>query len=341
MAVLDNVFEGTFVADGTTKYLNLPGTFDHIEVFDYSLFNNTAGSPMKFEWMKGMPSGSALVWSSGASNAVTSSVIASGGFTLITPTGVPVPGAQLSGSAISAATPPVVSSAGTGALKNGDIVVIYNATGAKEFNGYYFTVDTVTSNTSFRLPFAPTIVAGTNMNYRIMSSDAQFYPRNRLITAVTTGTSTVVKFSVTHGLTVGQKLVFNVPAIFGMTQLNGLRGTITAVSVANNTVTVDIDSSGFTAFAFPLTAAAANAYTFAQAIPFGDGIDINTPLITSATLAGATQNTSFNGVGLGTGVAGVSATGSNGIGPAGASGNVMYWRATKSGAYYTGTYTPL
>ena len=342
MAVLDNIFEGTFTQGSTAvvQYLNLPGGFDHIEVFNYTQWN-AASKSFKFEWFRGMPSGSALVTSQNAVPEVYTSTIPSGGFTLISPTGVPVPGSQLSGTAISSATPPVVSSAATSTLKNGDIVVMYNCTGAKQFNGYYFTVGSVTANTSFSLAYAPTIVAGTTCNYRIMSSDAAFYPRNRLIASISQATQAVVTFTVTHGLTVGQEIVFSVPAAFGMTQMNGLRGTILAINTTTNAVTVNIDSSGFTAFAFPLTAVAATAYSPAQCVPFGDGLDITNPLQTSATLAGATQNTSFNGVALGLGVSGTSNVQSNGMGPAGSANDVMYWRATKSGAYYPTSYTPL
>jgi hypothetical protein len=340
MAVLDNIFEGTFKTAATpvVTYLNLPGGFDHIEVFNYSQWN-AASSSFKFEWFKGMPSGSALVTSQNAVPEVYTSTIPTGGFTLISPTGVPIPGGQLSGTAISAATPPVVSSAATSTLKAGDIVVMYNCTGATEFNGYYFTVGPVTANSAFTLSYAPTIVAGTTCNYRIMSSDAQFYPRNRLIASISKATQAVVTFTVTHGLTVGQEIVFNVPAAFGMTQMNGLRGTILAINTTTNAVTVNIDSSGFSTFAFPLTGAA--PFTPAQAVPFGDGLDITNPLQTSATLAGATQNTSFNGVALGLGVTGTSNVQSNGMGPAGTANDVMYWRATKSGAYYPTSYTPL
>jgi hypothetical protein len=54
-----------------------------------------------------------------------------------------------------------------------------------------------------------------------------------------------------------------------MTQMNDVRATVTAVSVANNTVTLDVDSSAFTAFAFPASAVGYRQ-NFPQAIRFGN-----------------------------------------------------------------------
>ena len=41
-----------------------------------------------------------------------------------------------------------------------------------------------------------------------------------------------------------------------MSEMDELIGNITAISTANNTITVDIVSTGFTAFAFPTSAVA-------------------------------------------------------------------------------------
>jgi hypothetical protein len=51
--------------------------------------------------------------------------------------------------------------------------------------------------------------------------------------------------------------------------LNGLTGTITSLSAANYTATVDIDSSAFTTFAFPASASSPTASLFATAAPAG------------------------------------------------------------------------
>ena len=52
---------------------------------------------------------------------------------------------------------------------------------------------------------------------------------------------------------VGMKVSFRIPSIFGMQEMNGLTGTVTAVNTSTtvNSFTVDIDSSAFSAFTFP------------------------------------------------------------------------------------------
>jgi hypothetical protein len=93
-----------------------------------------------------------------------------------------------------------------------------------------------------------------------------------------------------------------------MTQINGLQGEITAVNTANNTITVNIDSSGFTAFSFPTSAAAAAGIDFPLVIPFGDAGQV---------LAGAQDNQATIRVRLGT----------NAIG---GNGDVMEWIAERA-----------
>jgi hypothetical protein len=321
MAVLDHDVGGYWTADGATKVLDIPSGFDFIEVENQTATAAAVGSAgTKYRWRKGMVDGSMFMDAFNAgSTANLTTYVATGGFTPIYQVDPVTPSALLTGTAISNATPPVASSGATGGLANGNYVRIYSAVGAAQFNGYEFTVDTVTANTSFRLPYAPTIVAGTTFSYRYFQYNPSYYPRRRLITAVTTGATTTIKMSVTHNLTAGQLVAFVVPSIFGMTQLNTVHARILSVSTANNTITVDVNSTGFTAFAFPLTAAAAAPYTQAQVVPFGDGIDPTTPLMTSSTLAGATQNEAVAGVSMAPGV----------NGPAGQASDLIYWRAVK------------
>lgn len=321
MAVLDHDVGGYFTADGSAKFLTIESGFDYIEVENQTATSTATGSSgLKYRWRNGMVYGSMFMDALNAgSTAILTTYASTGGFTPVIQVDPVTPSALLTGTAISSATPPVASSGATGGLANGNYVRIYSATGAAEFNGYEFTVDTVVPNTTFRLPYAPTIVAGTTFSYRYFQYNPSYYPRRRFITAVTTGATTTVKLSVTHNLTAGQLVAFVVPSIFGMTQLNTVHARILSVSVANNTITVDVNSTGFTAFAFPLTAGAAAPYTQAQVVPFGDGLDPTTPLLTSSTLAGATQNQGVMGVSLAAGV----------NSPAGLVGDLIFWEARK------------
>lgn len=328
MAVLDHMLEGYFTADGNAKTLNIPCGFDFIEVENVTrIATPQNGTGVKFRYYTGMSAGQAIQEQTDGSGVVTINKLTSNGFQAITTGDPQMPGLQLSGSAISSASVPVASSSNTGGLSNGGIVMLYNVAGGTQFNGMQFTVDTVVANTTFRLPYAPQIVAATTFNYRILPNQPEFYPRRLFITKmVSSGASTVVTLSVTHNLTVGQRIVMSlIPSMYGMVQMSQQRGLITAIDLTNNTITVDVDSSGFTAFAFPLTATAATAHTQPQLIPFGDGLDASNPLETSSTLAGSTRNTAINGVVLGAGA----------NGPAGQSGDFIVWKSQKAEKVYT------
>ena len=126
--------------------------------------------------------------------------------------------------------------------------------------------------------------------------------------------------SVTHGYKVGQEVKFVVPSAFGMTEMDGLRGTITAIDTTvttGNTITVNIDSSGFTTFAWPLTASV--PFAAAMVVPVG----MDTPQALSSAvdiLSDATLNTGYIGMSLAAGA----------DSPAGQTSDVVYWIAGKS-----------
>ena len=67
---------------------------------------------------------------------------------------------------------------------------------------------------------------------------------SKSITAITQAASAVVTVGAAHGFTANMSVFF--AGVVGMTQINGLRGTIT--SVGATTITVDIDSTLFTAY---------------------------------------------------------------------------------------------
>ena len=65
------------------------------------------------------------------------------------------------------------------------------------------------------------------------------------ITGITAAASAVITLGASHGRVVDDSI--HISSVVGMTEINGLRGTITAVTAT--TVTVDIDSTLFTAYA--------------------------------------------------------------------------------------------
>jgi hypothetical protein len=152
----------------------------------------------------------------------------------------------------------------------------------------------------------------TAVQARRVPNNPIYFPERNFITNITQAASAVVTLSVTHGMSVGGKVRFNVTSDNGMTEIDGLIGEITAVNTTNNTITVDIDSSAFTAFSFPTSATAANGYTPAHIVPVGE---------TSTVLSQATDNQAEIIMRLAAGA----------DSPAGSSSDVMYWRAWKAG----------
>jgi len=196
------------------------------------------------------------------------------GISFVADSGDQTPGPAVAVTAITAASPGVISSASTAGV--GDVVRVYGTTGMLQVGGWDFTLTAVnpgvtqTSQNLIAAGFAAPATAGF---IRIIPFFPRMYPVTRRITAITTGVSTVIALNVTHFYTVGQKVRVTVPAGYGMTQMTGLLGTITAIGTAiggcTNTITVDIDSSAFTAFAFPTSANAALGIGIPEVAPVG------------------------------------------------------------------------
>jgi hypothetical protein len=270
------LLNGSFTSDGTVKTIVLPSGYDQFEMINITDIGSTAANNnvMKARGTSLMSAGSAYYSpkTSGAATIDPEVTITSGGFTFTSDSGVQTPESALAVTSATNAAPPVLTmTSSTGNILQGDIVRYYGAAGQYNIAGMDFTAGTVVANTSVALAYmvAPG-GAGTGGSLRRIPFDARFYPRNRYIVSISKASSAVVVLSVTHGYTVGQKVRFIVPAAFGMTQISNLLGTITAINTSTNSITVDIDSTNFTTFAFPSSATAAAGVSFAQVVPVGE-----------------------------------------------------------------------
>jgi hypothetical protein len=318
------VQQGSFVSTGSNVTLNLVSGADYIETINYTqIAANAASTGYAFFALTGttgvaggLANGSAIEIQSNAGATAVDYRVTTTGFLLGVNSATATPGNPVALTAISNAAVPIVSTATTTGLASGSVVELINVTGGQQFGGMTFTVDTIVASTSFRLKYAPQIAAATTGTYRIIPFDPIFYPRRRFITAITTGTTTVVKMSVDHTFTVGQLVRLNVPTAYGSisTNIDGLTGTIIAIDTVNNTITLNLDSTGFGTFVFPLTTAV--PFTQAQVVPVGSGV-----LNEETTLDDATENRAITGVVLAGGTA---------DSPAGVANDVIYWRAYKS-----------
>ena len=357
--------QGSFVAPATiaNRVIVIPSGVDWMYVYNYTQFGSDGdASPslgIEYYWQRGMAPGTGIVWyKEDASPIVSADTLVSGGFTLYDPSGqsagaLPLLGNNVATTASTNATRPVVSTASTAGIAVGTVVRM-NSTAQDDVNGIDMVVGAVTANVSFTLltatnplATAPGLIGGAGF-YRIVNTDALFYPRRRFVVKITQATNANVSTSVEHSMTPGQEIRFQIPAESGMVELNPTPGnnylSATVVSVVDAyNFTIDIDTTAFTAFTWPTDAQQPSS--FPMMVPVGEdtaasisSLLAQTPLYhaeqvynsNTGLLADSTVNTGFLGMVLGTGGDGV-ALGTAITGPAGsAAEDVVYWRAGKS-----------
>ena len=303
---LNSCLQGSFTSTGGTFVLPVEFSPVYFRMTNLTEQNSTAtpGVVKRTEWYAGMPTDSAFTVSNTSGAATdTSAYITSGGITLVN-TSLITPGAlNTSITAISDANPAVVSLTSTAGIAPGYVAIMSNTTGMLQIGGWAFTVGTVVANTSFTLAYLNSsgfAAAATAGDVRVVPYNPIWYPRNRLITSITQASSAVIQLSVTHGFTVGQLVRIYVPSQFGMTQMNGQLATVTAINTTTNTITVNVNSSGFTAFAFPSSLVAGAGVNFPQVVPVGEAATAPYQNL----LDDATNNQSIIGLNIGSAVCG-------------------------------------
>lgn len=112
----------------------------------------------------------------------------------------------------------------------------------------------------------------------------EFVPENQNIIAVAvSGKNTIVTTEEDHSFVVGNTVTFIVPSDFKMIELNDREANV--IAITNDTITVDINSTRFTAFSVP-----AQVSTPAQVMPIGStnfGFEVQGTIPEPITIAGA------------------------------------------------------
>lgn len=273
---------GSFTSTGVGVKIPLPSSADYFKTWNVTQY--AAASPTAViggEWFGpkfgagASAANSGLRWKKSGSSAILidsfSTATASDGFTYVTESPVVEAQAANAITAISAASPAAVLQTNTYA--ENDILRIYSTTGMLQIAGMPFQISTVTGSgyNLIGLRAAGFAAAATAGFTRRISKYAAVDPEMLYITEITKASQAVVRTSVdpTAYYVVGNKIHFSVPSSFGMTEINQMTGTIVSVSSANYTVTVDIDSTAFTTFAFPASTASPTAALFATYAPAG------------------------------------------------------------------------
>jgi|SRR5580692_127004 hypothetical protein len=203
----------------------------------------------------------------------------------------------------------------------GDIVRVTSLTSAPELGGLSMTVTAVGSTTTFTtllnssnsLTSVGVVQKVGNVN---LPMRALYYPEVRVIAAITKANPMVVTTLVQQNYQVGDVVRFAIPTQFGMQQLNtpnsGLpfQATVSAVNNAVGTQTLtfaNVDSTNFTAFAFPGTGFFPTSFPYL--IPQGEGnlnnlnniVPSPLPYGNQDILGFARQNQGANGILIGAG----------------------------------------
>lgn len=268
---------GSFTSTGAGVKIPLPSSADYFKTWNITqLSASNPNTVTNGEWFGAKFGAGASAAGLGIKTVKTTAMLESAfaagtGFTYVT--SAPVIEAQAANAitAITAASPAVVSQTNT--YSNDDVLYLYNTTGMLQIAGMPFQISSVSGSayTLIGLRAAGFAAAATAGFTRRVSKFNAVEPEFLYITEITQATQAVVRTSVdpTQHYVVGMKIHFSVPASFGMTQINQMTGKIVAVSAANYTVTVDIDTTAFTAFAFPASTSSPTAQLFATYAPAG------------------------------------------------------------------------
>lgn len=145
----------------------------------------------------------------------------------------------------------------------GDYVRLINILGMEQVSGMVVQVLAITSTTSITVDLDSSgfAVSGTTGSIRKVIP-SRMYPKAARIISVSQANPCVVELVQDSNFTVGEEVSFRIPPNSGtfqtMQQLNNLKGVVTVVTPATATtcssITVAIDTSGFSAFTLPTSA---------------------------------------------------------------------------------------
>lgn len=254
----------SFTSTGAGVKINVPGNADYFVTNNLTQAATTqaTGRVVKAEWWKDQTAkGNALVTGKeDTANILNQSLITSGGFTFVQ--SLPDPESEIPGTVITKANPAVATTSTQG-YSNGDRVRIYGNVAMKQIGGMDFTVSSVTSTSITLLGLDASGFSGAETGFKVrrISDDPAVSPEAMFVTGISTDPQAVVSVSIAHNYQVGQLIHFSVPASFGMSEIDQLSAEI--VSVSTYSMTVDLDSQGFSAFAFPASSGSPTTRLFA------------------------------------------------------------------------------
>jgi hypothetical protein len=305
----------SYTNPATSVSVNIPMTDKPDWVFVKNLTDwgdTTASTSVYSEWFSVMAQGSFLSMDQTVTtNALASNTGTSGGFTFIDqsnpPTYTKVAITAVSGSTF------VVTGSNVG-LNVGDFVRLINVVGALELSGFLFQVTSLTSTTAFTLGYAATAETARGVTYGNGTTGFYqkvypgfMYPAARQVMFISQATQAKVYFARQNDFTPGELVDFQIPTPYGMTQLSNLtarsgqgpfsnnpagaaRVLVVTNTATESSITIDVDTTGYTAFTYPTSANFQLGASPPTCFPAGSGV---VPLNGSATIPASPPGTNL------------------------------------------------
>ena len=294
MAEYSKLAKGSYTSNGSSKVVTLPFIPDLVEVFNYTqAISATANETFGYTWSNVQPPGFALTQSYNASTPTGSvyGALDTGGIYTFS-SGLSFSfGPQQAISGIvkqvnSPFAPTTVTTVNPHGYNTGDVVMFEGITGMQQMAGMPFQISYI-SSTSFSINWNTsgsnyTAISGSPANCYVKKVIFPFLyaPGISFIQGVTTGATTVVTTTAPHNLSVGSEVAFRIPPAWGIVQLNSLPNTkgipgspmygyVIAVNGPTQ-VTVNINSSGFTAYTSNVPVNQVPGLSFPQILAVGD-----------------------------------------------------------------------
>lgn len=296
----NQIYKGSFTSTGEKTIIRLSGDVNYFQIFNRTQWGANPNAIVKSEWWSGMANDTARNTLESGAGALSATTSTANGISFVDTANPPTFPAKAITS-VSQANPANFNVVGHG-LTAGDVFEMANVTGMLQIASYSMRVRSVVDPDNFTVfldssGFAAPGTGGT-IRKTISPEFTNFNPDFDLITGIAQAATTTFTLAYNDVTTINVGEIYRVkmPADFGMTEIDGQLGTVLSVNAANNTVTLNIDSTTYTAFAFP--ASAAIPFSVPQLTPVGQ---------TTATLAGATRNAAQFFVELGSDVVGSAA----------------------------------
>lgn len=287
----------SYTNPATPVAVNIPMTDRPDWVFVKNLTDygdTTAVTSIESEWFSIMAQGSFISKDQAiTTNALSTNVGTSGGFTFVDQTNPPTY-TRVAMTAVNGSTF-VVSTGTTTGINVGDYVRLINVAGALELSGFLYQVTAVSAGVSITLGMAATAATAKGSTYGNGTTGFYqkvypgfMYPELRQVMFISQATQAKVYFARQHDFTLGQLVDFQIPAEYGMTQLSNLTannvqdssgnksGAARVIAITNtateSSITLDYDTTGFTAFTYPSSANFALGNSPPTCFPAGSGV---------------------------------------------------------------------